>query len=566
MLKTAVRSYPCEHPFGNSYWEVTISLEELGISVSGHGSQRAFAEEVAAVQFENILNAPENMAKLESLPRINITSGKAQSVVNAHCATVLQGPALHPDWTAAKDGLDGYKAQISFSGRPLGSPSAASLRSVAMDISSLVLAHQIVSGHPDLYPPGLENVFLPKVVVDDTLLARLGQFNKDAQAYLATQPPNSSPGAGFEDEDDSYIDQCLAGLPFPPSIARILILGVVTQCLEPAILFAALEMHAKAVADGLDTAAESSQKYRNPLQGDQRGYAFAFQTLRQAMRRGPEKEPLARGIFTKYSPGALRSIDAIARGIEEEILRSRLLKYRLPTDEAYQEVFGTGLYIRREPYGSWYSKNCTNYRVANHLLALAFHRNIAQCGYVTQLKGYEMDLRMDSRRVRDASPGRWTQTPTQLKARLTTYGPLIVFSGQIGGYDGVRGLIGDGREDIVARYFSPLSTLQAVLMGTTLSRGGSDRESGCLKVLVNDWLPVSVKSDARGLTDDDAMDLLFEARGLLRRAINKALADYFRYDWRDIQFYMLLRMLPPQVLVRHEPGSAADEDVQTRAE
>lgn len=99
---------------------------------------------------------------------------------------------------------------------------------------------------------------------------------------------------------------------------------------------------------------------------------------------------------------------------------------------------------------------------------------------------------------------------------------------------------------LIARYCTPISTWQAILLGKdlTLPDGKESHVTGAVQVLVNNWFPVLIKSEVEGVSNEQARDTLFEAREALHRAIDKAMYDFVKYSWHSADFYELLTGLP----------------------
>lgn len=53
-----------------------------------------------------------------------------------------------------------------------------------------------------------------------------------------------------------------------------------------------------------------------------------------------------------------------------------------------------------------------------------------------------------------------------------------------------------------------------------------------MDLCINDWLPVFVKSEEWGLMQSQARALVLEGHEMLHKAVDKALVDLFKYDWR----------------------------------
>jgi len=199
-------------------------------------------------------------------------------------------------------------------------------------------------------------------------------------------------------------------------------------------------------------------------------------------------------------------------------------------------VPGSELKIRAEPYGGDLSRTTYRRSLLRHLLVLGFSENIALIGHGTLAPGQPPQLRIDSQGVCVDSPLKAHMPQKQLYKTLKT-GPMMVVTGMT---DNPQGSC------LGARYCTPISTWEAVLLGKDLNIPGEVETpvAGAVQVLVNNWLPVLVRSEAKGVSHEQARDTLFKAREALHRAIDKAMFDYVKYSWQSVDFYDLLTGLP----------------------
>lgn len=207
-----------------------------------------------------------------------------------------------------------------------------------------------------------------------------------------------------------------------------------------------------------------------------------------------------------------------------------------PKETSFISVPGSELKIRAEPYGGDLSGNMRRMSLLRHLLVLGFPENIAQIGYGTLAPGKPPQLRINSQEVHVDSPLKSYMPQKQLYRNLRS-GPLMVVTG-----------VTNNSEDggLVSRYCTPISTWEAVLLGKdlTLPNGKETSVADAVHVIVNNWLPVLVKSEVKGVSNEQARDTLFDAREVLHRAIDKAMYEYVKYSWHSLEFYKLLNDLP----------------------
>ncbi|KAL1859818.1 hypothetical protein Daus18300_009408 [Diaporthe australafricana] len=414
------------------------------------------------------------------------------------------------------------------------------------------------------------------------------QNNGDAQEG----EPEAATHRDFPD-----LDSWLASLPFSPSTAKMLVVAASLRCLEPAILLAAVEKHA-VYQDSAYRGEGRNPASLNVMEGDHLGLILLFQRLRDqswasknrkdgegqedpsnpstgAQSEAREKmtpesneilddrsetQPLRLKHLTKFverdtskavetpskiemtvarrfdhfDPDRIASVSDAAREIERAMITAGLVAYNEET--SYVGAPDSKLQARAEPYGGSLSSNSFRRSMLRHLLVLGFSDNIAQIGYGSLIPGQPPQLHINSQNVYIDSPLKAHMPMKQLSKNLRG-GPLMVVTGATENPQG--GGLG-------ARYCTPISTWQAVLLGKDLSLPASSETHviGAAKFIVNNWLPVLVKSEVGGVTNEQARDTLLEAREALRRAIDKAMFDYIKYSWHSSDFYKLLRDLP----------------------
>lgn len=425
-----------------------------------------------------------------------------------------------------------------------------------------------------------------------------GAFHKVVQGVPGRNTGDAQEGGseGAHHGDIPDLQSWLATLPFPPATAKLLVAGASIRRLEHAILLAAIEKHAiyRETASG----AEDSDGYRNPatmnvMEGDHSGLVWLFERFRderwfgkkhmrlpktedgqgnssepQNNAHNPAKEDvtpdtdspmsdrksvqaspkgLAESVqrsstetamiakrFDHFDPRGIASVSATAKNIERSMITAGLASH--PKETSFISVPGSELKIRAEPYGGDLSGNMRRMSLLRHLLVLGFPENIAQIGYGTLAPGKPPQLRINSQEVHVDSPLKSYMPQKQLYRNLRS-GPLMVVTG-----------VTNNSEDggLVARYCTPISTWEAVLLGKdlTLPNGKETSVADAVHVIVNNWLPVLVKSEVEGVSNEQARDTLFEAREVLHRAIDKAMYEYVKYSWHSLEFYKLLNDLP----------------------
>lgn len=547
---------------GTPCWKVTIALKELGIFVSAHGSRRLLAEVAASIQFELVLSSPETIAKLEKFPLADINPENAIDILHAYCRMLsMSTDDLRRD--VMKVSSEAYEARIFLEERQLGKPAVSAVKDLAKGISPLALAHGVLNGDPDVWPAGVENPFEAKIVVGDAGMRMLRNLIRAARAYLTTTPGPAEDASSHEshhkiDRDDAKesesetassgaavhqapdLDQFLAGLPFSPSIANLLILGASIRCLEPAIILAALgrkNIYRK-LAPGEKYQADHLDPYvKNTVHGDHSDLVLLYQRIRKERQKKPKTEGglKAVGYSANFDPSGIRSVNAAARDIERILRSAGLCGY--PDGDSNIQLPGSDLQVRKQPYGSHLNLNSTMMLAVRHLMALGFGHNIAQYGYGTLLPGGLPELRVGSRKVHIGSPLRAPMNVRQLKKHLEN-GPLFVLSGTAEH---------PNKRDLTAQYSSPISTWQAVLFGEDLSlaqKTWAPQHPGAAQLVLNGWLPVFVLSEVPEFSDRKVANLILDARHVLHRAIRKAMQDYIKHSWTSVDFYKLLKEIP----------------------
>lgn len=555
---------------GTPCWKVTISLDELGLSASGYGSKRPWAEVAAAIQFDLILSSPEALAKLETFPRTGVTTQNVADIIRNYCQMMsISFEDTRKDVVRTQS--DAYESRIFSGETQLGKPTVLAVKDLAKGINNLALVHSIIKGHSDVWPAGLDNPFQAKIVVDDARMEKLQSLIKAARHCLTTIPGHgpdaSSRGSYYNDVNKANgqvpdqhaiaravarrsldLDSFFAGLPFSASTTKMLILGASIRCLEPAIILAALErLGNQSVYRNLAHGEEYHGEHldpcvKNTVHGDHSGLVLLFQRLRNAHKNFQEVEteddPKAAERFGNFDPSGVGLLDVAARDIERILISAGLAAY--PGVKWNARLPGSELQVRAQPYGGRLNMNSTKMDIVRHLLAMGFGHNIAQYGYGTLVPGAVPELRVGSQRVHIESPLRAPMTVKQLKKNLQN-GPLVVFSGASEHPEG---------HGLTARYSSPITTWQAVLLGKDLSLAEETRfpaSPGTEQLVINGWLPVLVKSQVQGVSDRQVRDMVIKARQVLHHAILKAMLDYTKDSWTTIDVYKLLSHLPSEV-------------------
>ncbi|KAK2597724.1 hypothetical protein N8I77_012489 [Diaporthe amygdali] len=441
-------------------------------------------------------------------------------------------------------------------------------------------------------------------------------FSHGSRYEVALKPSSHRTGAIEEGESEAAkqrdipeINSWLTALPFPPSTAKMLVVAASTRCLEGAILVAAVEKYS-VYRDGARRGKEEdgyqNSALSNVMEGDHAGMVLFFKRLREFLRKTPnieiQNDPgdlskpnlsaqsqtksvvtpganhmpnhheelssstnnypgLAECPFTidvesfrrfdHFNPDAMDSVSAAARGIERVLATAGLVSY--PEKTSYMSVPGSKLRVRAEPYGgASLSHNLHRNNMLRHLLVLGFPENIAQLGHRSLVPRQPPQLRIDSQDVHIDSPLQAHMPMKQLSKNLKNGGLMVVTGATEPPPGGGLG----------ARYCTPISTWQAVLLGKDLSLP-DDSETpvvGAAQVIVNNWLPVLIKSEVEGVSNEQARDMLFEAREVLRRAIDKAIHDYFRFSWQSLDFYKLLDEFPNERRFEAEAQSKEQQD------
>lgn len=548
-------------------WKVTIALDELGLSASGHGSALLSAEVAASIQFDVMLSNPETLAKLKSLPRTKVTPETVMNTILAYCRMMsISAKDLRKDVTRTASGA--YESCMFSGEKQLGKPVVSAVKDVAKGINPWVLAHSIVKGHSGLWPAGVENPFQAKIVVGDVGMKKLQALIKAAGKYCFITTPGPGPDASSpesshradrndvnhgEDKSASQdtgnirsmdLDSLLAGLPFPPSTRKLLLLGASIRCMEPAIILAALGRHDiyRRLAHGerYHPSDYLDQYVKSTVHGDHSDFVLMFQRLRKISQKESEsKDGVATaGSLGNFDPSSIRSVNAAAKDIERILISAGLVRY--PEGESNIQLPDSELQVRAQPYGGHLNLNYTKMEPVRHLLAYGFGHNIAQYGYGTLVPGAQPELHVGSQKVHIGSPLRTSMNLKQLR-QILQKGPLVVLSGTSEHPEG-RGL--------TAQYSSPISTWQAVLLGEDLSlteETAVPPQPGAAQLVLNGWLPVFIKSQVQGVSDGYVRDMILEARKVLHRAMHKAMLDYIKYSWTSIEFYKLLKQLPIEV-------------------
>ncbi|KAI3396189.1 hypothetical protein diail_392 [Diaporthe ilicicola] len=609
-----------------SSWTVKISLPKWGVDVKGRGSNILYAEIAAAIHLDLMLRRPEYVTKLLSSPQTPVSCETAPDIIQSYWQFALSSSGgISRRTTQLESGA--YEARIFAGSTQIGEPATSAVKDSARGIKNLTLAHGIATGYPDLWHANLQNPFQPRIVLDHARLEKLRHVMTAATAYLRTMHGHTSgeKPRGFchmvvqealDDDTDTAqkgeseaaihrdvpnLDSWLEALPFPPSTAKMLILGASIKCLEPAILLAAVERHA--VYRDMACRGEGEGGYRNPavlnvMEGDHAGVISLFQRLRnqnwatkkikgeeghenppksstgaqseakgemtpdvngvigdgselqspqlsdlpesvqseasEPVKSPPKTDVIVAQRFDHFDPDRIASVSATAREIERVMIGAGLVSHNKET--SYVGAPGSELRVRAEPYGGSLSSNSHRRSMLRHLLVLGFSENIAQIGYGSLVPGQPPQLRINSQDVFIDSPLKAHMPMKQLSKTLRG-GPLMVVTGATGNPEGMG---------LAARYCTPISTWQAVLLGKDLSlpAGSETPVADAAQLIVNKWLPVFVKSEVDGVSNEQARDTLLEARETLHRAIDKAMLDYVKFAWHSSDFYTLLRGLP----------------------
>ena len=555
---------------GAPCWKVTISLHELGISASGHASNRTWAEIAAAIEFELKLSSPEALAELQNFPGTKISQENASEIIRAHCQLMSVSTDIKKHVTRTK--FDAYESRLYVGSKQLGEPAVSAVEDSAKGINTLSVAHSVINGHPDVWPESLQDHFQAKIVFDDARLKALQAFVKGAGRYL------TGPRELFSKENSggSYklnrghagsgghlipdLKSFLAGMPYPSSMTEMLILGASLRCLEPAIVLAALGRHE--IYQRLRHAPESHGKYfrldptlRKTMFGDHPSLVLLFQRLRKYKPDSATKDGwTAAELLGNYDPSGIHSLNAAARDIERKLATAGLV--RNSGQDSDIQIPGSEIQVGARPFGGGLNSNSTQMDIVHHLLAIGFGHNIAKYGYGTLVPGAVPELRVGSRIVHIESLSKVPMRAKQLKRTLQN-GPLAVLSGTVEHPEG---------HDLAARYSTPISTWQAVLFGKDLSLAEETEVPpvpGAAQVVLNGWLPVLIKSQAHRVSDKQARALVIEARDMLHRAMNMAMLDYIQYGWTSIEFYRLLKKVPNEVVVDAKSRAWAAVEVDT---
>lgn len=456
----------------------------------------------------------------------------------------------------------------------------------------------------------------PGQVVDNK---QRGVFHKAVQGVPRKNTRDAQDGGseGAPNRDIPDLQSWLATLPFPPATAKLLVAGASIRRLEHAILLAAIEKHA--VYRETTSGGEDSDGYRNPatmnvMEGDHSGLIWLFQRFRderwlekkhmrlpkteegqgnssephdnahnratedvmpdtdspmsdhnsvqasskrlpESVQRSSTETAMVAKRFDHFDPRGIASVSAAAGDIERAMITAGLANRQRET--SFINVPGSELKIRAEPYGGDLSGTMRRMSMLRHLLVLGFPDNIAQIRYGTLAPGKPPQLRINSREVYVDSPLK-AHMPQKQLYKILRSGPLMVVTG-----------VTNNSEDggLVARYCTPISTWDAVLLGKdlTLPDGKETPVAGAVHVMVNKWLPVLVKSEVEGVSNEQARDTLFEAREVLHRAIDKAMYEYVKYSWHSFEFYNLLWDLPNEDSFRVKAAFEAKRASETTA-
>lgn len=542
------------------HWIATLTVEELDISASGQGSKRILAEEDAARQLARLLSLPESRTKLDSMLRYTLNRATAKETIQRYCSLMRAGGDREINITKNKADIS-HTVQLSTkAGQPFGKPITAASRTAAATIAELSCAQQIITGHPDAYPTKFGNPFTPAIVLSANHVSALLNIVYGVQAYIG---PRNGPLVNGE----SYIDTCLAGMPFPPSIARILAMGAITNCLDPAIIYAALEQLPPSFNDEVRPRSDLWRS-TSAWEGDHYCYHLIMAKLRSMLSPDPQRrEKVPKGFDPSFQDlEIIRSIDTAAQSIEQHLLATGLANFKVATRDFYRPFRTWPLSLRYGPYGNQYNSNISRNAIIRHLLAFGLGKNIAQIQPTClmpprmhiQDKSYAMDMKMDTQYVQAAQQRHVGFRPLghMLNACVEQVGPLVLFSGQLGAPSETTDIFQDEDETpthpISARYFTALPTMEAILYSHTASipseaRGGQgvevDESPDYSQLVINDWLPVLVKSTDPGMSHDEARNLLLQARDSLRMAYNTAMLDYFKSFKQSKGFYYTLLSL-----------------------
>lgn len=588
-----------------STWTVKISLRELGIDVKGHGSTFLFAEIAAAIQFDLALNRTEVVAKMASWPQTQLSLADATNIIQSYWQFAHDSRgALKRIVTKLDSGA--FEARTFAGSNQIGEPMTSAVKDVARGIQDLTLAHNIVSGHPNLWPMSPENPFQAKIVLDLARLKKLRHLISAATDYLHTTPgqqhgafdkaiqegsEHDTINLQEESRDTPRLDirdlkSRLATLPFQPSISKMLVVGASLHCLEHAIILAAMEKHA--VYRKTTGRSEEDGSYRNPafrdvVSGDHPDLLFLFQRLRDSKWSAKKQRPILKSEdpeeksskedvtsnthdtvldhqgcqvpvtsfsesaetssaqnatlarrFDHYDPDGIASVSVSAGAIERSMITAGLVSYQ--KDTSYISVPESELKIRAEPYGGDSSRTTRRRNILRHLLVLGFSENIAQIRHGTLAPGRPPQIRIDSQDVYIDSPLK-TPMPQKQLYKTMRAGPIMV----------VTGMTDNPQASCLsARYCTPVSTWEAVLLVRDLEVPDHKETpvAGASQVLVNNWLPVLVRSEIDGVSHEEARDTLLKARKALHRAIDKAMFEYVNFSWHSFKFYELLTSLP----------------------
>lgn len=534
-------------------WTVTISLAELELAVEQRAATRAAAEAAAVAsfdaEFDRLLTSPD---VCETYPSTRLTLKNCIGPVLRYCHVILNTQA--PELSVSGDPRTGYIAWHLFDGKPRTEPASSAHKSAAIKICKLATAQKILSGHIDFWPNSSQNPMRPSIVISQDTVNTLERAAAKAREVLSSHPPGVEQSNG--ETDSSYVVQRLIELPLPPGMTKMLVLGAITNALDAAIIMAAL--HSSSVLNRLSPILKRTQ---HGTDGDHITFVHAFTKLRMRMEQASDAAmpvSLPQYSYLATQPARiLQSIDTAAQNIEQLLQTASIIKLEPdPSGQlAHKQVPGMDLEVKGAPYGSRHE--AADLSMLRKLLLVGFGDNVAACLPQT-LESDTLLMRIRSEGVRNQS-GISFQA---LKTRLARCGPLAIISGR------QSSPFAQSLSSQPNFYETPITPLLAVLLGTRLStpKAPSPNPPGehsvnHVELLVNDWASVIVKSDVDSLSHDQARDLIVDTRKLLHRAVDKAMADFLRHDWRQPALSQMFACLPniqeaPVPKVKHKVKKA----------
>lgn len=288
-----------------------------------------------------------------------------------------------------------------------------------------------------------------------------------------------------EEEEITPLGRLLASLPTHPSLGKMIILGVVFQCLDPMVILGA-SMNERSIfvspPDKKREARQAQSQFVDPdAPTDHLAFITAFMQMRQILTTRNDWDMIGFGTRNFIHIGAFKTINSTTKQIEQVLEDAGLLERH------------AGVEPRTQIGSAELNTNSRNLNLIKALIVAGLHPNLALPNNYTYRTKREVHAMIHP------SSFNFTGYRTRQKTE-----DLMSFSSLIKSSDGSSTYLKDT---------TPVSLLSAILFGGRLAQKGRE-------VTLDNWLPILGKHGSYG-----AMDKIVTFRHVMDLLLGTAFAD-----------------------------------------